>query len=98
MTDALTTTIETATEHVAGIADPVERYQAARAVRSQLGTGDRALRLIQQEIIQSLKPTRTWAEVGKMIGVSGSRAEQLASGRKAVRHDPESSPDASPSP
>lgn len=81
MTDALTTTIETATERVAAIADPVERYNAAREIRGQIADGDRELRLIQQRTVKSLKTDRTWAEVGRMIGVSGSRAEQLATGR-----------------
>jgi len=78
MTDALTTAIETVTEQVAAISDPIERYETARRVREELGHGDRQLMLIQQEVASGLKSDRTWAEVGDLLGVTGSRAEQIA--------------------
>lgn len=81
MTNTLTASIEAAKEAVATIEDPVERYQEARRVRTQLHEGDRELMLIQQQVAESLKSGRTWAEVGAMLGVTGSRAEQIAKGR-----------------
>lgn len=81
MTDALTAAIETVTEQVAAISDPIERYQAARKIRVQLGDGDRTLMSIQQKVAAGLKPGRTWAEVGDLLGVTGSRAEQIAKER-----------------
>lgn len=81
MTDALTTTIEARTEQVAAIADPVERYESAREARARIKEGDREFMRIQQDAVRALKPGRTWAEVGSMLGVTGSRAEQLATGR-----------------
>jgi DNA-directed RNA polymerase sigma subunit (sigma70/sigma32) len=81
MTNALTDTITVAVEDVAAIADPVERYQKARERRNELQSGDRSLRIIQQRVAQELKGGRTWAEVGALLDVSGSRAEQIAKGR-----------------
>ncbi|MFJ7111774.1 hypothetical protein OG411_29885 [Streptomyces pseudogriseolus] len=81
MTNALTDTITAAVEDVAAIADPVERYQKARERRTELQSGDRSLRIIQQRVAQELKDGRTWAEVGALLDVSGSRAEQIAKGR-----------------
>ena len=81
MTAALTSSIETATAEVEAIADLVERHHAARERRTALIKGDRALKAIQQDVAQTLKPGRTWAEVGDLLGFSGSRAEALAKGR-----------------
>lgn len=90
MTDALTTAaieaatqqvISAATEHVASIDDLAERYQAARRVRAHLDEGNQALKEIQQAVAKDLKPGRTWAQVGQLLGVSGSRAEALAKDR-----------------
>lgn len=81
MTNALTDSITAAVDDVAAIADPVERYQKARERRTELQTGDRSLMLIQQAVAQELKTGRTWAEVGALLEVTGSRAEQIAKGR-----------------
>jgi DNA-directed RNA polymerase specialized sigma subunit len=81
MTDVLTEAIETATAAVAAIGDPVERYQQAREERVKLGTGDRTLMEIQQAVVLVLREGRTWAEVGEILGISGSRAEAIAKGR-----------------
>jgi NADH:ubiquinone oxidoreductase subunit E len=81
MTNALTAAIAATTEEVAAVEDLVERYEAARQARALMKDGDRVLMLIQQEVAESLKPGRTWAEVGTMLGVTGSRAEQVAKGR-----------------
>ena len=81
MTNALTDSIETAAAAVAAIADPVERYQAARDERAKLAAGDRTFMEIQQAVAWELYETRTWAEVGEALGVSGSRAEAIAKGR-----------------
>jgi hypothetical protein len=81
MTNALTAAIAATTEEVAAVEDLVERYEAARRARVLLKDGDRNLMLIQQEVAEALKPGRTWAEVGTMLGVTGSRAEQVAKSR-----------------
>lgn len=81
MTDALADSIETAAAAVAAIADPIERYRAARDERTKLASGDRTFMEIQQAVAWELYESRTWAEVGEALGVSGSRAEAIAKGR-----------------
>jgi hypothetical protein len=81
MTDTLTDALETATVAVTAIADPVERFQKARDLRTELADADRALLDIQRDVVWSLYEGRTWAEVGRMLGFSGSRAEAIARGR-----------------
>jgi hypothetical protein len=95
MTNALTAAIAATTEEVAAVEDLVERYEAARQARTLYKNGDRDLMLIQQEVTNTLKPGRTWAEVGSMLGITGSRAEQVARGRGTSRHAVESTPHAS---
>jgi hypothetical protein len=43
--------------------------------------GDRIGRQIEKAIVAELKTGRPWREVGELLGVSGSRAEQIAKGR-----------------
>jgi hypothetical protein len=81
MTDALTDALETATVTVTAIADPVERFQKARDLRTELAGADRALLDVQRSVVWSLYEGRTWAEVGALLGFSGSRAEAIARGR-----------------
>jgi hypothetical protein len=81
MTDATTTAIEEATTTVAAIEDPVIRFEAARTERAKYAAGDRAMLEIQREIVRGLHEDRSWAEVGALLGFSGSRAEAIARGR-----------------
>ncbi|KOU30194.1 hypothetical protein ADK53_28670 [Streptomyces sp. WM6373] len=78
MTDSMTAAIEDATAAVAAIEDPVARFEAARVERATLATGDRLLLAIQREIVRDLHEGRSWAEVGALLGFSGSRAEAIA--------------------
>ena len=81
MTEALTDALETATAAVTAIDDPVERFQKARDLRTELADADRTLLDIQRDVVWSLYEGRTWSEVGKLLGFSGSRAEAIARGR-----------------
>lgn len=81
MTDALPDAIETATAVVTAIDDPVERFKKARDLRTELADADRALLGIQRDVVWALYEGRTWAEVGELLGFSGSRAEAMARGR-----------------
>lgn len=93
MTDALTDSIETAIESVAAIDDPAERFEKARETRAKLADGDRQLRSIEQGTANDLHEGRSWAEVGRILGLSGSRAEAIAKGRYTkADHGPESTP------
>lgn len=81
MTNSLTDAFETATAAVTAIDDPVERFQKARDLRTELADADRTILDIQRKVIWALYEGRTWAEVGRMLGFSGSRAEAIARGR-----------------
>ena len=81
MTQALTSTIESETGRLAQISDAVERFHAARELREVLAVGDRKARELERAAVCELKPGRPWREVGELLGMSGSRAEQIAKGR-----------------
>lgn len=80
MTEAFITTIETAASELTGITDPVERFNRTRDLRAQLDRGDRILKGVEQDAVNELKEGRPWREVGEMLGMSGSRAEQISRG------------------
>lgn len=81
MTPALTEAIEAATNDVKAIEDLVERFRAARELRDEIGDADRSLMEIQRSTVWQLHEGRSWAEVGELLGFSGSRAEAIARGR-----------------
>jgi hypothetical protein len=81
MTDALTEYANAEAAPVAAIADPIERFEAAKNERAKHNAADRALMEIQKAVVWELYEGRTWAEVGDLLGFSGSRAEALARGR-----------------
>lgn len=81
MTEALTPAIEAAADGLAAISDPVERYKETRKVRAELAQGDATFRAVEQRTVSEIKEGRSWREVGELLGVSGSRAEQIAKGR-----------------
>lgn len=81
MTEALTSAIESETGRIASIEDLVERFRAVRLFREDIADGDRIGREMEQAIVAELKEGRPWREVGALLGVSGSRAEQIAKGR-----------------
>lgn len=81
MTDALTDTLDTTADAVDAIDDDVECYKAAREARGKIGLGDRRLMEIQRERVLRLRDGRSWAEVGELLDISGSRAEAIARGR-----------------
>ncbi|KKZ74861.1 hypothetical protein VO63_05270 [Streptomyces showdoensis] len=77
----LTSAIESETGRLAQIADPVDRFNAARDFRETLAAGERAARELEKAAVAELKAAHSWRAVGELIGVSGSRAEQIAKGR-----------------
>ncbi|MGW8679615.1 hypothetical protein ACWGNN_00850 [Streptomyces sp. NPDC055817] len=81
MTEALIEAIGAATTEVKAIDDPVERFQQARTLRTEMGAGDQALMEIQRAAVWALHEGRSWAQVGELLGFSGSRAEAIARGR-----------------
>lgn len=87
MSEPLTTAIETATAAVAALSDPIERFAAAKAVREQLDGGDSALKDLQQAVVRGLyddwtgPDRRSFRAVGRLLGITAQRAEQLYKGR-----------------
>lgn len=81
MTDALTEAIEARFEDIEAIEDPVERFRMGRELRATCADTEQRVIRIEQAIAEELKEGRTWFAVGKLLGVTGSRAEQIAKGR-----------------
>lgn len=81
MTEALTEAIEATTAEVKAIENLIERFHRARDRRADLSAGDQALMEIQRATVWELHDGRSWAEVGELLGFSGSRAEAIARGR-----------------
>jgi hypothetical protein len=46
-----------------------------------MADGDRTGKAMERAVVNELKQDRPWREVGELLGVSGSRAEQIAKGR-----------------
>jgi hypothetical protein len=57
------------------ISDPVERYEAAKEIETRLIAD---LKHIKASSALELHPNRSWREVGGLLGVTGSRAEQIS--------------------
>ena len=57
------------------ISDPVERYQAAKEWEVE---ADHDLKEVKAEVAKELKLRRSWKRVGELLGVTGSRAEQIS--------------------
>lgn len=81
MTEALTSAIESETGRLAQITDAAERFHATRKLREELIAVDRRFQEIERAAVVELKEGRPWREVGELLGVSGSRAEQIARDR-----------------
>ncbi|MFE9738845.1 hypothetical protein [Streptomyces sp. NPDC006477] len=84
MTDTLTSRITAETERLGQIDDLVDRFRGVRDFREKLAAGERTALAMQKAIVLELKtPDRPWRVVGEMLGVSGSRAQQIAAGKKS---------------
>ncbi|URN11336.1 hypothetical protein LUW77_03335 [Streptomyces radiopugnans] len=57
------------------VGDPVERYQKVKELETRI---DRGFKEIKAEVANELHDSRSWSEVGKLLGVTGSRAEQIS--------------------
>jgi hypothetical protein len=57
------------------ISDDVERYQAVKALEGRL---DDDFKEIKAKAARNLYDGRTWEQVGELLGVTGSRAEQIS--------------------
>lgn len=79
MTDSLETARVSLIDALNEISDDVERYQAVKNLEAWL---DRALREVKATAAINLYDGRTWSQVGELLGVTGSRAEQISRGAR----------------
>ncbi|MFE2326107.1 hypothetical protein ACFXD5_19630 [Streptomyces sp. NPDC059385] len=75
MTEALDTATTSLIGALNDIDDDVERYEAAEALKARI---DREVKDVKANVAKSLYDGRSWAAVGKLLGVTGSRAEQIS--------------------
>ncbi|MFD6113628.1 hypothetical protein ACFWG0_26445 [Streptomyces yangpuensis] len=75
MTEALDTATTALIGALNDISDAVERYEAAEALKARI---DQEVKSVKAEVAKSLYDGRSWAAVGELLGVTGSRAEQIS--------------------
>lgn len=75
MTETLDTLRTALINAIREINDDVERYQAIKTFESQLEVD---LKQEKAGIANRLYEGRSWNQVGKLLGVTGSRAEQIS--------------------
>lgn len=75
MTDSLDTAVASLADAIEEISEPVERYQVVKELEERI---DLLLKHIKAEIAKTLYEGRSWKEVGDLLGVTGSRAEQIS--------------------
>lgn len=79
MTDSLEAAERALIAAVREIAGDADRYQAARDLEARLSV---YLREIKAEAARNLHEGRSWNQVGALLGVTGSRAEQISRGAR----------------
>lgn len=79
MTDSLEAARVSLVDALNEISDDVERYQAARSLEVRLGDD---FKQIKAKVARNLYDGRTWEQVGELLGVTGSRAEQISRGAR----------------
>ncbi|MER7151243.1 hypothetical protein [Streptomyces lydicus] len=79
MTPATEEAVETLVQAATEASDLVERYQGIKELEEIL---DIRLREAKAEIAKSLYEGRSWRQVGDLLGVTGSRAEQISRGAR----------------
>jgi len=77
MTDSPTPPTEEHPETLS-VDEMADRFRAARRRRAELAEEDQAEKRIEEDMVWALHKGRTWAEVGRILGFSGSRAEAIA--------------------
>jgi hypothetical protein len=75
MTETWESAYESLINAIEEISDPVAQYQAIKELEGRL---DPELKRFKADIANLLHQEHSWAGVGRLIGVTGSRAEQLS--------------------
>ena len=63
------------------IPDLVARFRKSRVIREDIEESARIVKSAQQAMVLELKEGRSWREVGELLEISGSRAEQISRGK-----------------
>lgn len=79
MTDSLEAARVSLVDALNEISSDVERYQAVKALEVRL---DDDFKQIKAKVARNLYADRTWDQVGEVLGVTGSRAEQISRGAR----------------
>ncbi|MFI8872441.1 hypothetical protein [Streptomyces sp. NPDC055243] len=79
MTDSLEPARVTLVDAINKISDDVERYQTVKDLELRLGD---TFKEIKARSARNLYEGRTWEQVGELLGVTGSRAEQISRGAR----------------
>ncbi|MET7975777.1 hypothetical protein ABZW44_22580 [Streptomyces mirabilis] len=79
MTDSLEAAAVALVDELNKISDDVDRYQAAKELEAWI---DKNLRQVKAVVASNLYDGRTWGQVGELLGVTGSRAEQISRGAR----------------
>lgn len=75
MTESVDTAERALIAAIREISDDVERYETVKELEARL---DLSLKEIKADVAKSLYDGRSWNAVGKLLGVTGSRAEQIS--------------------
>lgn len=81
MTAVLSST-EAEVQGLDAIPDLVARFRKSREIREDIEESGRIVKSAQQAIVLELKEEdRSWREIGELLEISGSRAEQISRGK-----------------
>lgn len=75
MTESLEAAAVTLVGALNEISNDVDRYQAVKALEVRL---EKDFKQIKAKAARNLYEGRTWEQVGELLGVTGSRAEQIS--------------------
>lgn len=79
MTDSLKAAAVALIDELASISNDVERYEAVKELEVFI---DKGFKQVKATAATNLYNGRTWEQVGKLLGVTGSRAEQISRGAR----------------
>lgn len=84
-----------ATAALEEIADDADRARAVTAILNEWPDQHARLREVRQQAILKMKSEgKTWAQIGKALGVHATRAQQIAVGKRGDKRDQEVGPSA----
>lgn len=79
MTDSLKAAAVALIDELTSISNDVERYEAVKELEVFI---DKGFKQVKATVATNLYNGRTWEQVGQLLGVTGSRAEQISRGAR----------------